>query len=105
MTNEYISNSINNKSAYHASMAGVSQTAFASGRLGKAGGFSIKLEPVWRVFGRAFETEVALRRPFLWLPVAAGTGVVLYLYADREPSLWLRARGHGFRPPRLFCAG
>jgi competence protein ComEC len=38
-----------------------------------------------------FETEVALRRPFLWLPVAAGTGVVLYLYADREPSLWLIA--------------
>jgi competence protein ComEC len=30
-------------------------------------------------FGRAFETEVALRRPFLWLPVAAGAGVVLYL--------------------------
>jgi competence protein ComEC len=42
-------------------------------------------------FGRAFETEVALRRPFLWLPVAAGTGVVLYLYADREPSIWLIA--------------
>ncbi|MGB6177001.1 MAG: competence protein ComEC, partial [Methylocella sp.] len=34
---------------------------------------------------------MALRRPFLWLPVAAGTGVVLYLYADREPSLWLIA--------------
>jgi competence protein ComEC len=72
-------------------MAGVSQTAIASGRLGKAGGFAIKLAPLWRVFGRAFETEVALRRPFLWLPVAAGTGVVLYLYADREPSLWLIA--------------
>ena len=70
-------------------MAEVSQTAFASGRLGKAGGFAIKLAPLWGVFGRAFETEVALRRPFLWLPVAAGTGVVLYLYADREPSLWL----------------
>ena len=56
-------------------MAGVSQTAFASGRLGKAGGFAIKLAPLWRVFGRAFETEVALRRPFLWLPVAAGAVV------------------------------
>ncbi|MGH6862991.1 MAG: DUF4131 domain-containing protein [Methylocella sp.] len=79
------------KAFYHASMAGVSQTAIASGRLGKAGGFAVKLAPLWQVVGRAFETEAALRRPFLWLPVAAGTGVVLYLYADREPSLWLVA--------------
>ncbi|MGH6840482.1 MAG: ComEC/Rec2 family competence protein, partial [Methylocella sp.] len=72
-------------------MAATSETAIAHGRLRKAGGFAIKLAPLWGVFGRAFETEVALRRPFLWLPVAAGTGVVLYLYADREPSLWLIA--------------
>jgi hypothetical protein len=76
-------------------MAGISETAIANGRLLKAGGFAgkfaAKLAPLWEVFGRAFETEVALRRPFLWLPVAAGTGVVLYLYADREPSLWLIA--------------
>src|ERR1700730_10568717 len=74
-------------------MAGTSDTAIASGPL--AGGlfckFAVKLTPLWGVFGRAFETEVALRRPFLWLPVAAGAGVVLYLYADREPSLWLIA--------------
>ena len=68
-----------------------SETAIVSGRLAKAGGFAVKLAPLWGVFGRAFETEVALRRPFLWLPVAAGAGVVLYLYADREPSLWLIA--------------
>ena len=76
-------------------MTGTSQTAIANERLIKAGGFAgkftIKLAPLWGVFGRAFESEVALRRPFLWLPVAAGTGVVLYLYADREPSLWLIA--------------
>ncbi len=72
-------------------MAATSQTAIAPGRLAKAGGFAIKLAPLWGVFGRAFEAEMALRRPFLWLPVAAGTGVVLYLYADREPSLWLIA--------------
>ncbi|MGH6838222.1 MAG: ComEC/Rec2 family competence protein [Methylocella sp.] len=72
-------------------MAEVSQTAVASGRLRKAEGFAVKLAPLRGVFGRAFETEVALRRPFLWLPAAAGTGVVLYLYADREPSLWLIA--------------
>ncbi|MGH6820703.1 MAG: ComEC/Rec2 family competence protein, partial [Methylocella sp.] len=56
-----------------------------------AGKFAVKLAPLWGVFGRAFETEVALRRPFLWLPVAAGAGVVLYLCASREPSLWLIA--------------
>ena len=72
-------------------MAATSETLIANGRLTKAGGFAVKLAPLWGVFGRAFETEVALRRPFLWLPVAAGTGVVLYLYADREPSLWLIA--------------
>ncbi|HEY8032334.1 MAG TPA: ComEC/Rec2 family competence protein [Methylocella sp.] len=69
----------------------MSQRAIASGRLAKTGGFAFKFAPLWELFGRAFETEVALRRPFLWLPVAAGTGVVLYLYADREPSLWLIA--------------
>src|SRR5580704_18065536 len=76
-------------------MAATSQTAIANGRLAQAGGlagkFTVKLAPLWGIFGRAFETEAALRRPFLWLPVAAGTGVVLYLYADREPSLWLIA--------------
>lgn len=72
-------------------MAATSQTAIASGRFAKAGGFAVKLAPLWEVFGQAFETEAALRRPFLWLPVAAGSGVVLYLYADREPSLWLIA--------------
>jgi competence protein ComEC len=62
-------------------MAGTSDTAIASGNLAGAfaGKFAVKLTPLWGVFGRAFETEVALRRPFLWLPVAAGAGVVLYL--------------------------
>jgi competence protein ComEC len=38
---------------------------------------------------RAFETEWDQRRFFLWVPVLAGIGVLLYLAADREPSLWL----------------
>jgi hypothetical protein len=54
------------------------ETAIASGRLGKAFGFAVKLAPLFELFTRAFETEAALRRPFLWLPVA--------LCADREPS-------------------
>jgi competence protein ComEC len=32
-------------------------------------------------------TEVAQRRPFLWTPVFAGAGVLLYFGADREPAL------------------
>ncbi len=35
----------------------------------------------------AYEKETALRRPFLWTPVAAGTGALLYFAADHEPSL------------------
>ncbi len=41
-----------------------------------------------RLFHDAIEIEIAERRFFLWLPVATGAGVVLYLVADREPSLW-----------------
>ncbi len=37
-------------------------------------------------FNAALAEEVALRRPFLWLPVAAGAGALLYFSADREPS-------------------
>ncbi len=79
-------------------MAGLSDTAFVAARLGRAGRFAVTLAPLWGLFGQAFETEAALRRPFLWLPVAAGAGVVLYLYADREPSLWLIA-------PAAICFG
>ena len=76
-------------------MAGVSETAIAGGRLGRAGGLAgklgLKFALLFELFKQAFETEASLRRPFLWLPVAAGTGVVLYLCADREPTLWFIA--------------
>ena len=48
----------------------------------------------WSLSG-ALAREWEERRFFLWLPVAAGTGVLLYLSADREPVLWL---------PSLFAA-
>ena len=35
----------------------------------------------------AIEAEAEHRRFFLWVPVAMGTGVVLYFVADREPNL------------------
>ena len=45
--------------------------------------------PTLPSISRAFEVEWDERRPFLWLPVAAIGGVMLYLAADREPVLWL----------------
>ena len=36
---------------------------------------------------QAWTVEVAERRPFLWLPVAAGAGALVYLNADSEPAL------------------
>jgi len=76
-------------------MAAVFETAVAPSRSARGealkaalGGKSARLG---QLFGQAFKIEVALRRLFLWLPVAAGAGVVCYLCADREPSLWVIA--------------
>jgi competence protein ComEC len=40
----------------------------------------------WLAASLALEAE--RRRPFLWLPVAMGLGILLYFAADREPALW-----------------
>ncbi|WOJ90737.1 ComEC/Rec2 family competence protein [Methylocapsa polymorpha] len=76
-------------------MAETAGTAIAKGGLAGAGGFAAplraKIARLLEHMAEAFETEVALRRPFLWLPVAAGAGVIAYFCADREPSLWLIA--------------
>ena len=42
---------------------------------------------VLALFRDCLEREWTERRFFLWVPVVAGTGVVLYFQADREPSL------------------
>jgi competence protein ComEC len=45
---------------------------------------------VWRSrLALALEEEWALRRPFLWLPAAAGAGAIFYLLAATEPVLWI----------------
>ncbi|MBV9568319.1 MAG: ComEC/Rec2 family competence protein [Hyphomicrobiales bacterium] len=56
---------------------------------GLFGGFSLGEAglDLGRRFRAAIEVEIAHRRLFLWLPVAAGAGVILYFAADREPSL------------------
>jgi len=46
-------------------------------------------------FGCALELEAERRRPFLWLPVAMGVGILLYFAADREPALWAPLAGFG----------
>jgi len=69
---------------------------------GAAGGLAGKSlacsRQLLELFQKALEREVALRRPFLWLPVASGAGAVLYLCADREPALW-------FIAPVALCLG
>ena len=49
----------------------------------------------WSAFSMAWAQEREERRLFLWLPVCAGIGVLLYLSADTEPVFWL--------PALLFC--
>ena len=53
--------------------------------------FSRLAQDAHQLFQSAIEIELAGRRFFLWLPVAAGAGVILYLSADREPSFWYAA--------------
>ena len=42
-------------------------------------------------FAAALDEEWALRRPFLWLPVAAGAGAIFYLLAPTDPVAWIVA--------------
>lgn len=46
-------------------------------------------------FAAALALEAERRRPFLWLPVAMGIGILLYFAADREPALWAPLVGLG----------
>ena len=60
----------------------------AQGREVGASPLAAWLSAAWN---SALEQETALRRPFLWAPVAAGAGALLYFAADREPSLVVAA--------------
>ena len=51
--------------------------------------FAPGLRRVGALYRAALAEETALRRPFLWRAVAAGSGVVLYFAAAREPPLLL----------------
>jgi len=51
--------------------------------------FPLRVRGLAEALRTALEQERALRRPFLWLVVASGGGVVLYFSAEREPSLAL----------------
>ena len=67
-------------------VARTAQEALHSGQ-GRAPFFGALALKFRAVFAAAVEKEVALRRPFLWTPVAAGAGALLYFSADHEPSL------------------
>jgi competence protein ComEC len=57
------------------------------GIIGAAAAF--ELPRLGALLQSALAIEAEERRFFLWIPVAAGSGVLLYLAADREPVLWL----------------
>ena len=70
--------------------------AYLAGVQGRiAGHTGAPLTAAWRArvsawrdeISAAFQCEVDERRLFLWVPVLAGAGAILYLSADREPSL------------------
>jgi competence protein ComEC len=63
--------------------------AIAGASFGLVGRLRLSFGDPRALFRDALEREIAERRPFLWLPAAAGAGVVLYLCADNEPVLWL----------------
>jgi len=71
----------------------VSEASRVAGREQRGRAIALWLDPhahrVLEAFHGALAEEAALRRPFLWLSVAAGAGVLLYFAADREPSLVL----------------
>lgn len=51
----------------------------------------------------ALALEAERRRPFLWLPVAMGIGILLYFAADREPALWAPLVGLGLSGSLAFA--
>ncbi|PPD44627.1 MAG: competence protein ComEC [Methylocystis sp.] len=71
----------------------MSEASRTAERGGRGDAISVRLAPRGRklasLFAAAYTQEVELRRPFLWLAVAAGAGVILYFCAEREPPLAL----------------
>ena len=66
--------------------------AVAVGALGAVRARAARLRPaagLWQAYAEAFAVEWETRRLFLWLPVCAGTGVLLYLAAGHEPVAWM----------------
>ncbi|MCO5093262.1 ComEC/Rec2 family competence protein [Bosea sp. (in: a-proteobacteria)] len=66
-------------------------------RLGATRPLAVRLDPLfgrlWLHLRQGFALEAERRRPFLWLPVAMGAGILLYFAADREPALWAPLAG------------
>jgi competence protein ComEC len=69
-------------------LAGSAVTSAGVGRLNFAARLKRALGDLRRRFLNALELEIAERRLFFWLPVAAGSGAIWYLLDAREPSLW-----------------
>ena len=74
-------------------MTDAAGSALAGGLAGAGTrGRALRVDPRG-LFMRALAQEFAERRIILWYPVAAGAGVVCYLFVDHEPSLWYAGLG------------
>jgi competence protein ComEC len=73
------------------------QAAASPVRFGAARPLAARLDllfgRLWLHLRQGFALEAERRRPFLWLPVAMGAGILLYFAADREPALWAPLTG------------
>lgn len=67
-----------------------------------AASFLPLLRQLWRHLLQGFALEAERRRPFLWLPVAMGIGILLYFAADGEPALWAPLVGLGLGSAAAF---
>ena len=70
----------------HGELAG---RIFGAGALGGPSPPSALVRPAAAGSAPALDRNGTLRRPFLWLPAAAGAGAIFYLLAATEPVLWI----------------
>ncbi len=74
-------------SAKAARASGADGELFAGAGQGRSPVFAAARTRFGVLLAAAIDKEIALRRPFLWTPVAAGAGALGYFSAEHEPSL------------------
>ena len=87
-----------------ASLAGIRGLVAGAGHAPGRGAWRLDLARRRADFALALQTEIDERRLFLWVPVLAGAGAILYLSADTEPSFWYCAALFALASALAFAA-